>query len=188
MPPREGPGVVRRGPTYDLRVFRQQARERYVGRKESAERKQKILDGLSAGMSVSKACTEAGITKDTAKHWRDKDPIFKRLWAEAIEAGIDSMEDEAIRRGRDGVDEPVFYQGEEVATVRKYSDNLLISMLKFKRYADRQEITGKDGAPLNPAPKPIDIADLSNLTDIELQRLYSEQAGEAGPVEPGTET
>jgi hypothetical protein len=159
-------------------------RERYIGRKETSERKQKILDGLSAGMSISRACKEAGVNTHTGRDWKNKDPIFKRLWDEAVEAGIDTLEDEAIRRGRDGVEKPVFYQGEQVAVVQDYSDNLLISLLKFKRYADRQEITGKDGAPLNPAPQVVvPWEKLKEMSDEDLQRLYMEQVEGAKPPE-----
>jgi hypothetical protein len=174
----------RRGPTYNLQAFREQVRERYCGRKETAERKQKILDGLSAGMTVSRACREAGVGPGTGRDWRNKDPIFKRLWDEAVEAGIDTMEDEAVRRGRDGIEKPVFYQGEQVAVVQEYSDTLLISMLKFKRYADRQEITGKDGAPLTAAPQVVVPWDkLKEMSDEDLQRLYMEQVEGAKPPE-----
>jgi hypothetical protein len=187
VPRREGSGLPRRGPTYDLKAFRQQVRERYCGRKESAERKQKILDGLSTGISVSKACTQAGISPWTAKDWKKRDPIFKRLWAEAVEAGIDCLDDEATRRARDGVEKPVFYQGEQVAVVQEYSDSLLQFLLKSKRYIERRELTGAEGAPLMPPTPPAAVipwGELENMSDAELQRLYSEQAGETGPSKP----
>ena len=43
------------------------------------------------------------------------------------------IEAEARRRAVDGVDEPVYYQGKEVGTVRRYSDVLLIFLLKGLR-------------------------------------------------------
>ncbi len=57
--------------------------------------------------------------------------------------GTDRMEDEARRRAVDGVEESVFYQGEQVSTVRRYSDTLLIFMLKARRpetYRERSDI------------------------------------------------
>jgi len=58
-----------------------------------------------------------------------------------------------VRRARDGVEEPIFHQGKNVGTVRKYSDTLLIFLLKShkpERYnpPQKQEHTGKDGGPL----------------------------------------
>ena len=53
---------------------------------------------------------------------------------------VSTGEDEAVRRAHDGVDEPVFYQGKACGVVRKYSDTLLIFLLKGRRpekYRDR---------------------------------------------------
>ena len=47
--------------------------------------------------------------------------------------GLDALEDEAIRRAREGVVEPVFQAGLHCGNVRKYSDLLLIFLLKSRR-------------------------------------------------------
>lgn len=101
--------------------------------KRTAEKEQILLDMLATGKSVYKAAAAAGIGRSTAYEWRDSDPEFKARWEEALEAGIDAMEDEAHRRAVEGVDEPVFYQGEVCGEVRKYSDTLLIFQLKARR-------------------------------------------------------
>ena len=55
------------------------------------------------------------------------------------------MEGEARRRAVDGVEEPVgWYQGKPGGLVRKYSDRLLVLLLKAwipERYKDRTEAT-----------------------------------------------
>ena len=61
-----------------------------------------------------------------------------------------------MRRAREGVDEPVFYQGEHCCNVRRYSDTLLIFMLKARKpdvYRERASIqhTGANGGPLEHA-------------------------------------
>jgi hypothetical protein len=73
---------------------------------------------------------------------RVKDPAFDADWAEAVETAVDKLRLEAWRRGAEGVDEPVTYQGEfcyEIdrdtgerrrVVVRKYSDGLLTTLLK----------------------------------------------------------
>ena len=75
---------------------------------------------------------------------------FLRIWAKF------GLEDEAIRRAREGVDEPVFYKGEHCGNVRRYSDTLLIFMLKARKpdvYRKRASIehTGANGGPLEHA-------------------------------------
>lgn len=50
-----------------------------------------------------------------------------------------------------GVDEPVYYQGRSVGRVKRYSDVLLIFLLKGIRpdvYRERYEHTGADGGPI----------------------------------------
>lgn len=62
--------------------------------------------------------------------WRQEDPDFKDAFEEARACGRECLIDEAQRRAYDGVDEPVFYKGDEVAQVTKYSDTLLMFLIK----------------------------------------------------------
>jgi len=105
------------------------------------------------GGNVSRACAAIELTRTRAYEWRAADPLFAAAWDEAVETGTDELEEEARRRAFSGVDEPVFYQGEVCGEVRKYSDTLLIFLLKGRRpekYREnvRTEITGKDGGPI----------------------------------------
>ena len=58
----------------------------------------------------------------------------------------DILEAEAHRRAVEGVEEPVgWYRGKPGGTVRRYSDNLLMFLLKGvlpERYKDRMEVAG----------------------------------------------
>ena len=119
----------------------------------------KFLTALREGATVAGACKAAKIGRSTAYEWRGKDEDFAAAWDEALEDGTDALEDEAKRRGADGVDEPVFYQGKQVSTVTKYSDTLLMFLLKGRRpekFKDRHEHTGADGGP-------IETREMSNL-------------------------
>lgn len=113
----------------------------------------KFLAALQGTCNVRHACEAANIAPNSVYLWKRDDPEFSRKWEQALEIGSDTLEAEAIRRARDGVDEPVFYQGEVCGTVRKYSDTLLIFLLKGhkpERYSEKvqTELTGKNGAPL----------------------------------------
>lgn len=121
------------------------------------------------GGNVSRACAAIGVARQRVYEIRAKDEQFAQLWDEAIEHGTDELEEEARRRAFAGVDEPVFYQGEECGTVRKYSDTLLIFLLKGRRpdkYREnvRTEHTGKDGGPIR-------ICKAEDLTDDELAAI-----------------
>lgn len=107
-----------------------------------------FLEALDEGAGVSDACRIAGIARRSVYEWRAGDPEFRTAWDKAIERSADSLEAEAVRRARDGVDEPVFYKGEACGVVRKYSDTLLIFMLKARRperFRENVMVSADDG-------------------------------------------
>ena len=55
---------------------------------------------------------------------------FRKQWDDAIEDATDALELEARRRAFSGVEDPVYYKGQVVGGVRKYSDVLLIFLLE----------------------------------------------------------
>lgn len=111
------------------------------------KRRETFLDVLAETANVSLAAQAAGIHRRTAYVWKDKNAQFAKAWAEAEEKAADTLEEEARRRAVEGVQEPVFYQGQEVGQVRRHSDTLLIFLLKARRpekYRERHqaELTG----------------------------------------------
>jgi hypothetical protein len=46
---------------------------------------------------------------------------------------VGALEDEALRRAVEGVEEPVYQGGKQVGVIRKYSDALLMFLLKAAR-------------------------------------------------------
>jgi len=109
-----------------------------------------FIVNLAAGASITKACEIAAIGRTTAYEWRAADEAFAALWDEALEAGIDRLEDEARRRAVEGVEKPVVAMGKiarnddgTVLMIREYSDTLLALMLKAKKpkeYRDRLDL------------------------------------------------
>lgn len=113
-----------------------------------------FLTALAEGLTISGAAKQAGIPRGTVYHWRDADPDFAHAWNEAEDAGADLLEDEALRRAVLGLVEPVYYGGKEVGEVRKYSDTLLVFLLKARRpdkYRERMstELSGPNGTALS---------------------------------------
>lgn len=66
-------------------------------------------------------------------YWRETDEQFAFAYRAAREDSAENLEREAFRRGVEGWEEPVFYKGVEVGSIRKYSDALLILLLKARR-------------------------------------------------------
>jgi hypothetical protein len=87
----------------------------------------------------------------------------------ALSLAAELLEEEADRRGRDGLDEPVFYRGQQCGTKRRYSDGLLLARLK----AVRPEVYRERSAPAAAPPQPVTVsvrdfdmqADLMRLVD-----------------------
>lgn len=128
--------------------------------------------------NVRLSCDAARVDRATAYARRQTHPGFAAAWDAAREDAADRLEEEARRRAYDGVDEPVFGSlgagsgSGEVGTVRKYSDTLLIFLLKGARpekYREhhrhehvgsvRLELTEEIvDAPAHPGPQPGDPA------------------------------
>lgn len=83
--------------------------------------------------TVSYACQVAEVGRTTVYARRQRDESFAIAWADVEERTTERMEQEAIRRGTDGVDRNVYHQGEVVGQERHYSDTLLMFMLKSRR-------------------------------------------------------
>lgn len=135
---------------------------------------------LQKGVLVQ-AAEAAGVSRNTVLKHRKQDPEFDAGVQDAIDGFVDSLEAEAIRRGRDGVDEPVYYEGKQIATIKKYSDGLLILLLRAHlpaKYgqATKLQHTGPGGGPIQTQ----NVSDLSRLTDAELQALQAIHAKLAG--------
>lgn len=94
--------------------------------------KQKIifLDELSQHGVIKYACQKAGISRLTFYYNYQSDEEFRRLVEDAFALGAINIEDEAKIRAVEGVEEEVYFKGEMVGTVRKFSDFLLTFLLK----------------------------------------------------------
>jgi hypothetical protein len=93
---------------------------------------------------VSAAAARIGVSRTALYNAREADAAFAAMWDDAVEAGVDRLEDAAFRRAVDGVEEPVFFRGQQVGTIRRYSDALLIALLKAKRPGQyRESLAGR---------------------------------------------
>jgi hypothetical protein len=121
--------------------------------KRTAKKDERFFSTLATGASVHVALEASGYRRRSVYEWRAADPDFAQRWEEAREHAIELMEMEADRRGVEGVLEPVYYKGDEVGEIRKFSDTLLIFRLKAlspDKYRDNQrtEVVGPNGGPV----------------------------------------
>ena len=87
----------------------------------------------------------AGIDRDYHYYWLKSDENYRLAFEQARKMAGDRAEDEVYRRGIEGFDHPVIYEGKITGTYKAYSDNLAMFFLKGlrpERYRDNQaEIT-----------------------------------------------
>jgi hypothetical protein len=96
--------------------------------------REKFLEALRAGWSVTHAATRAGHARQRFYESRERDEEFALAWEEAVEAGTDRLEDEAFRRAVEGYDEDTFDgDGNLIRRVRKYDNATIQALLKGRR-------------------------------------------------------
>lgn len=121
-----------------------------------------FLAAYSETGNIRQSCIIAKIHRATHKAWMQK-PEYVEKFQAAHDEATDRLEQEARRRAVEGVDEPVYGSGGQdgngraigtvhVGNIRKYSDALLMFLLKGSRpdkFRERYEHrhAGHDGGP-----------------------------------------
>lgn len=106
-----------------------------ANRTKATLKKAQFIEQLQRDANVSRSCEAVDLARSTVYGWKREDIEFATQWDGAISMGVGALEDEAVKRALKG------------------SDTLLIFLLKANKpdkYSDRvrQEVTGKDGAPI----------------------------------------
>src|SRR6516225_5558961 len=124
--------------------------------RKTSKRKMKLfLQALAHTGNVSRSCKAAGVQRSLAYEWRNEIPEFRSAWDGALETYADLLEQELDRRGREGWEEPVVYQGKQCwawvdeagqpctpdnqsaqrvpLVIRRFSDTCLLARLKAER-------------------------------------------------------
>lgn len=94
------------------------------------KRKALFINAYKEFGTIVQACRATGFARSLVYKWRDEDPAFRGALDEAKIEATESLIAEARRRAHDGYDEPVYYKGRKVDTVKKYSDSLLMFLIK----------------------------------------------------------
>lgn len=107
----------------------------------------RFLQCLSEWGNVRAACKAAGVTRTTAYRLRRSNMRFEELWEGAQLLARKQVEEVLADRAIEGVEEQVFYHGEEVAMRRRYDARLLLAHLgRLDKLA--QKTSARDAAML----------------------------------------
>ncbi len=110
--------------------------------KTTAKKKELFLAAFAKSGNVWWSTTKAGVERTTHYRWLKTDKAYVKKFEQAREDAGDLLEAEILRRGYEGVLEPVFYRGVKCGEVRKYSDTLLIFHTKGVRPEKYRENLG----------------------------------------------
>lgn len=121
-----------------------------------------FLGVLAESGNVSEACRAVEIARSTAYEARERHAEFAAAWDDALQVAADLLIAEARRRAAKGVEEPVYYQGVRVGFTTRYSDQLLMFLIKQARpeFRDRVALDGL-----------LQHLDMGKLNEAQLERL-----------------
>jgi len=93
-------------------------------------KKRLFLTHLAETGNVSASAEATGLPRHHVYEWRRQDEEFAQGWEDALVVAVDKLALEARRRALDGIEEVRYFQGEPVGSIRKYSDQLLMFLLR----------------------------------------------------------
>lgn len=110
--------------------------------KRTDRARETFIETLAKTCNVSASCRAAGIGRTAAYDWRAQDAAFAAEWDDAEKQAADALRQEAWRRGVEGVDKPVTFQGRITDTYKDYSDRMLEILLKghCPEYRDKTQV------------------------------------------------
>lgn len=90
-----------------------------------------FLRALSASHSVSEAARSVGKSRQAAYRLRSrlKGQPFDLAWEVAFHHSYDVLAHTALERALNGVEVPIFFQGEQVGSYRRFDERLTVAML-----------------------------------------------------------
>ena len=118
--------------------------KRYEKYQLSAKQRAFLTAYVHLGGNVTGAARSVGCTIWAHYNWLDECPNYKSAFTQAKPLADNTLLVTAIKRATQGWDEPHFYQDAVVGHVRKFSDTLLLALLKAKfpnEFKDRSETT-----------------------------------------------
>jgi hypothetical protein len=132
-----------------------------------------FLEAFAQCGIVNLAARQVKISANAVEKAKQRSPRFREAYFAAKENATQMLEAEMMRRAKIGIDEPVTIAGQR-EVVKKYSDSLLMFMLKALRpqvYRDNYNLalSNPDGSKLSLAPQQTVMALIQ--TDPEIARV-----------------
>lgn len=110
-----------------------------------------FLDNYAETGNITTASKVAGINRCTHYEWMEQSEDYEIAFTEAQQVYLEKLEAECDRRGVEGWDEPVFYEGEECGSKRRHSDICLLFRMKRldPSYRDGPQVVNQQNVQVN---------------------------------------
>lgn len=129
-----------------------QQSKRYVRSGKTDGQIKRFCEGYAIKGTITGAARYAGVDPSYHYKWLECDAEYPAEFKLAHLKASEALVEEGRRRALEGVEEPTgWYQGVPGGFVKRYSDSLLIFLIKGAFpdiYKDRHEHTGKNGGPI----------------------------------------
>jgi hypothetical protein len=89
--------------------------------------------------SVTVAANRAQLRRSSLYQRRQDDEEFAERWAQALDLGVERLQDNAMNRAMNGTPRPVWRNGQKVGSIQQFDNRLLQFLLR----AHRPEIYGE---------------------------------------------
>lgn len=112
-------------------------------RLDPALRKRRFLACFEVTASVSLAAKWAGVSRQAHWLWMQEDPEYPERFKVAESRAARALEDEAVRRAKQGTQKAIRYKGKIVGYELEFSDTLLAQLLKAnnpKKFASSSDV------------------------------------------------
>ena len=128
--------------------------------------------------SVTVAANRAQLRRSTLYLKRQDDDAFAERWAQALDLGVERLQDNAMNRALNGTPKPIWRNGQEVGSVRQFDNRLL----QFLPKAHRPDLYGDRGKAAAPS-LPFDL--VKRMADAEARLAEREKGGREKKRAPG---
>lgn len=137
----------------------------------------RFLEHLQLGWTVSAACRHADLDYATAYRYRREDEVFAEDWNDALEIGLERLEDAAMARAVEGVERPVFGKAGKIGAVQEYSNDLLKFLIIRRDQHDRgRRLAAANAAARNGTVNLDPVTGLPRNLSAEVQEMTPEDA------------
>ena len=115
------------------------------------ERATLFIEELAATCNVRASARAAGVHPATVYHWRERDPVFRARWENALDHGYAALEIALLEQAR-------LAAGEELPTDRQPCVGAMDAKLAFAIFQNHQKHRGKPPGEARPKRSDLSVA------------------------------